>query len=161
MKFFQDLGRDIHRAWGERRFERLAFPDVAVGVLTQVNPAAHVDVAEVLDWVATADTLPVQDYRQKFADLNLVVYRGQRFFIEVLFWADGTTAIHQHSFSGAFSSRSRATAVIRSSLRVMAVMSGEGASMAASARVAFVWTGAGTSLPAAGRPPFLRAPVLA
>ena len=63
------------------------------------------------------------------------------------------------SFSGAFSSRSLATAVIRSSLRVMAVMSGEDASMAASARVAFVWAGAGTSLPAAGRPAFLRAPV--
>jgi hypothetical protein len=30
------------------------------------------------------------------------VYAGRRFYVEVVFWAEGTTAIHQHSFSGAF-----------------------------------------------------------
>ena len=65
------------------------------------------------------------------------------------------------SFSGAFSSSSLATAVIRSSLRVMAVMRGAEASLAASARAAFPWAGEGTSLGASGRPAVLRAPASA
>jgi len=32
----------------------------------------------------------------------LVVYDDPRFYIQVLFWLDGTTDIHQHTFSGAF-----------------------------------------------------------
>lgn len=31
-----------------------------------------------------------------------MVYQASRFYIEVLFWFSGTTAIHDHSFSGAF-----------------------------------------------------------
>jgi hypothetical protein len=31
-----------------------------------------------------------------------VVYSHPRFYIQLLFWLDGTTAIHQHEFSGAF-----------------------------------------------------------
>ena len=30
------------------------------------------------------------------------MYRGRGFYIDVLFWLDGTTNIHQHGFWGAF-----------------------------------------------------------
>src|SRR6266853_5307367 len=33
---------------------------------------------------------------------ELVVYSHPRFYIQLLFWLDGTTAIHQHEFSVAF-----------------------------------------------------------
>jgi hypothetical protein len=45
--------------------------------------------------------LPTQE-DDEFSDLPVVVFRGPRFSIEVYYWLDGTTAIHQHGFSGAF-----------------------------------------------------------
>ncbi len=37
-----------------------------------------------------------------FGQPELVVYDDPRFYIQILFWLDGTTDIHQHMFSGAF-----------------------------------------------------------
>ena len=37
-----------------------------------------------------------------FGEPEIVVYNHPRFYIQLLFWMDGTTAIHQHAFSGAF-----------------------------------------------------------
>lgn len=37
-----------------------------------------------------------------FGEPAITVYRGQGFYLEVLYWLDATTSIHQHAFSGAF-----------------------------------------------------------
>src|SRR5256885_198968 len=37
-----------------------------------------------------------------FRQPELVVYDDPRFYIQLLFWLEGTTDIHQHKFSGAF-----------------------------------------------------------
>jgi ribulose-5-phosphate 4-epimerase/fuculose-1-phosphate aldolase len=37
-----------------------------------------------------------------FGQPELVVFDDPRFYIQILFWLDGTTQIHQHEFSGAF-----------------------------------------------------------
>ena len=39
---------------------------------------------------------------EKFGNPPITTYVGPRFFIDVYYWLDGTTTIHQHSFSGAF-----------------------------------------------------------
>ena len=38
----------------------------------------------------------------EFGEPEIVAYSHPRFYIQLLFWMDGTTAIHQHEFSGAF-----------------------------------------------------------
>ena len=47
------------------------------------------------------DEQPFQS-QSDFGQPELVVYDNPRFYIQVLFWLEGTTEIHQHEFSGAF-----------------------------------------------------------
>src|SRR5690606_15983271 len=37
-----------------------------------------------------------------FGQPEIIAYDHPRFYIQLLFWLDGTTDIHQHEFSGAF-----------------------------------------------------------
>ena len=47
--------------------------------------------------------LPRQkDVYANFGDPPITVFAGPRFYIDVYFWFDGTTEIHQHAFCGAF-----------------------------------------------------------
>ena len=54
-------------------------------------------------WVWDEETLPEQvDAEAKFAQPPVTLFRGRGFYIAALFWVDAQTAIHQHSFAGAF-----------------------------------------------------------
>jgi hypothetical protein len=58
---------------------------------------------DILEWVLWGAELPEQaDPTAIFGEPPITLYRGRRFYIEALFWLDGTPAIHQHAFSGAF-----------------------------------------------------------
>jgi len=47
--------------------------------------------------------LPQQaDPKARFGQPPVTLFRSRRFYIDVLFWVDGTTTIHDHGFSGAF-----------------------------------------------------------
>jgi len=47
--------------------------------------------------------LPQQfDVEGRFGNPPITLYAGPRFFIDIYYWLDGTTSIHQHSFTGAF-----------------------------------------------------------
>jgi hypothetical protein len=47
--------------------------------------------------------LPQQvDLEARFGNPPITLFAGTRFYIDVYFWLDGTTEIHQHAFSGAF-----------------------------------------------------------
>jgi hypothetical protein len=60
-------------------------------------------VVDLVDGLLRARALPEQDdLDARFGQPPLTVYRGRRFFIQVLFWVDGTTLIHQHNLCGAF-----------------------------------------------------------
>jgi hypothetical protein len=63
----------------------------------------RVDPWEIIHWVQTTPNLPEQmDLEADFGDPPITLYVGPRFYIDVYFWLDGTTSIHQHAFSGAF-----------------------------------------------------------
>ncbi len=103
MKYFDDLGRTILDRWQRADFDGRAFPDVAASALTERPPSAHVDPMEVVQWVQDTDAIVRQEGPLvKFGEPAITVYRNEGFYIDVLFWVDGTTAIHQHGFSGAF-----------------------------------------------------------
>jgi len=103
LDFFRDLGLTILERWRGADLDARAFPDIATGALKDRPPSAHVDPMEVIRWVHEAPVLtPQRDLAAKFGQPPITVFHCEAFHIDVLFWVDGTTAIHQHAFSGAF-----------------------------------------------------------
>jgi hypothetical protein len=103
LDFFRDLGLTILDRWGRADFDAPAFPDIAAGALVDRPPSAHVDPMDVIRWVHETPLLvPQTDLPARFGQPPVDVFHCERFYIHVLFWLDGTTAIHQHGFSGAF-----------------------------------------------------------
>jgi hypothetical protein len=101
--FFQSLGDTIYEEWGHASFDERRFEGIATRALTATPPSASFTMEDVLDWVERAKMLrPQRDPPSKFGQPSLTIYDGGRFHIDILFWSDSTTSIHQHGFSGAF-----------------------------------------------------------
>jgi hypothetical protein len=60
-----------------------------------------IDPDQIIDWLGRTQKLPAQ-YTKEFGQPPINVYVAEDFYIQVLFWLDATTAIHEHSFAGAF-----------------------------------------------------------
>ncbi|MEZ0265177.1 MAG: hypothetical protein ACAI43_10655 [Phycisphaerae bacterium] len=99
--FFTALGRTVLGRWKRQNFSLAAFPAIAAAALDERPPAKHVDVAALVREFLLDDEQPPQT-DSAFGEPELVAYSHSRFYIQLLFWTDGTTAIHQHEFSGAF-----------------------------------------------------------
>lgn len=103
MDTFKQLGEIIEERWRNFNYNEGQFPTVAAEALRQSNLPNSVNPWDIIRWIHATPTLPEQmDLPAKFGDPPLTVYVGHRFFIDVYFWLDGTTAIHQHAFAGAF-----------------------------------------------------------
>lgn len=104
LDFFRELGQVVLRRWESAHYDEDAFPEVAASVLATRPPSAHVDPMEVIRWVhGTPDLMvPQADPNAHFGEPPISVFACERFFIQVLFWVDGTTTLHHHGFSGAF-----------------------------------------------------------
>jgi hypothetical protein len=99
--FFVDLGRRVRERWQAVDFSLAAFPDLAQAALEENPPAAKVDLTALTRAFLRDDEQPFQT-ASGFGQPELVVFDDPRFYIQLLFWLDGTTQIHQHEFSGAF-----------------------------------------------------------
>jgi hypothetical protein len=103
MKEFQELGELIEHRWRRQNYSEKLFPEIAAKALTEAQLPSRVDPWDIIRWVQTSPTLPEQkDVEGKFGNPPITVFAGPRFYIDVYYWLDGTTSIHQHSFSGAF-----------------------------------------------------------
>ncbi len=103
MQPFNELGTLVESRWRDQNYNEKLLPGIAAQALSEVNPGGRVDPWEIIRWFHTTPDLPQQmDIEANFGDPPLTVYVGPRFFIDVYYWLDGTTSIHQHSFSGAF-----------------------------------------------------------
>ncbi len=100
-QFFTDLGRTVLARWKRANFSLTQFPDIARKALTERPPAKHVDVGTLIREFLLNDEQPYQT-QSGFGQPELVVFDDPRFYIQILFWLEGTTDIHQHMFSGAF-----------------------------------------------------------
>src|SRR5215217_2704090 len=99
--FFNELGRTVLERWKRENFSLGKFPELACAALDERPPAEQVDLATLMRDFLLSDEQPVQT-DSEFGEPELVAYSHPRFYIQLLFWMDGTTAIHQHEFSGAF-----------------------------------------------------------
>ncbi len=103
MQIFQEFGELVEGRWRKENYSEEVFPELAAQALTESKLPAQVDPWEMIRWVQGADTLPDQkDAEGRFGDPPITLYAGPRFYVDVYFWLDGTTSIHQHAFTGAF-----------------------------------------------------------
>ncbi len=99
--FFTELGRTVLARWKEDNFSLPAFPGIAEAILTERPPSQHIDLNLLIRDFLLDDDQPSQS-ASGFGQPELIVFEHPRFYIQILFWLDGTTDIHQHEFSGAF-----------------------------------------------------------
>ena len=103
METFAELGRRLEATWRAHDYAAARFPELAADAIAESDVLGAVDGPGLLSWIARAETLPNQiDPTSRFGDLALTLFEAPRFFVSALFWLDGSTEIHQHSFSGAF-----------------------------------------------------------
>jgi hypothetical protein len=101
MQPIEELGNAVARAWLDCDNRDDAFPSIASRALQQSRLLQRVSQDQLAEWFLTESRLPDQQFRD-FGQPALTLYRGHKFYIELLYWLDSTTAIHQHSFAGAF-----------------------------------------------------------
>lgn len=101
MEFFEQLGTAIEQSWKDVDYLESAFPDISAQKLVEADAIQNLDPWEIISSLHATATLPDQQ-TDTFSDLAVTLYRSPRFSIDVYFWLDSTTSIHQHSFSGAF-----------------------------------------------------------
>jgi hypothetical protein len=99
--FFRELGRAVRDRWKRQNFSAALFPEIATDVLGERPPFENVDLSALVKRFLLDDEQPFQT-QSGFGQPELVVHDDPRFYIQVLFWLEGTTDIHQHGFSGAF-----------------------------------------------------------
>jgi hypothetical protein len=103
MKLFKQLGEKIEKIWRDENYAEDEFPEIAEKALKEANLPEKVSAWEVIEWTLKQTQLPEQrDVHGNFGDPPITLYNSPRFHIDVYFWLEGTTAIHQHAFCGAF-----------------------------------------------------------
>lgn len=103
MELFQKLGSEIEALWLEKNYKEEELPAIAAEALRRADLPSKLTAWDVVEWSLKQCELPPQrDLHGNFADPPITIFSGPRFHIDVYFWFEGTTAIHQHGFCGAF-----------------------------------------------------------
>jgi uncharacterized protein YaaQ len=103
MEVFQQLGKQIEQNWRDKNYSEELFPSVAAHALRDFGLPEKVSAWDTVNWALGQDVLPEQrDLPGRFGDPPITLYNSPRFHIDIYFWLDGTTSIHQHAFCGAF-----------------------------------------------------------
>jgi hypothetical protein len=103
VQVFANLGSLLEERWKEDNYDEERFPETAFQALVEEDPSKHVDPWDIIRWCHRTHEWPTQqDIDAKFGNPPLTLFAGPRFHIDVYFWVDGTTSVHQHAFSGAF-----------------------------------------------------------
>ena len=95
------LGRTLQARWDAVHRDEKAFAGIAHETLGAYDPPPF-HLEEVGPFLVDNTVAQFADGGRTFSDMPVTVHRGEGFYIEVLVWMDGTTAIHHHGFSGAF-----------------------------------------------------------
>jgi hypothetical protein len=103
LKLIEGLADSIEFAWREASYDHREFPQLAAELLAEARLTDELNWWELLRWVCRSDLLAEQrDLSAGFSNLPVTLVNRPRFYIDLYVWLDGTTTIHQHSFSGAF-----------------------------------------------------------
>jgi hypothetical protein len=99
--YFEKLGRTVLERWREQNFSLEVFPELTRTAIEEAPPSENIDIEELIHEFLSNDDQPFQS-ESSFGQPELIAFNDTRFYIQILFWLEGTTEIHQHEFSGAF-----------------------------------------------------------
>jgi hypothetical protein len=99
--YFEKLGQTVLERWREQNFSLEVFPELSRIAIDETPPSENVDIDEMIHEFLFNDEQPFQG-ESGFGQPELIAFNDTRFYIQILFWLEGTTEIHQHEFSGAF-----------------------------------------------------------
>jgi hypothetical protein len=100
---FENVGDCMLRLWAQCNYEADAFPAIAYEEFERHCLHKAVKPQDILSLaIANPTSSSCGQAEVAFSDFQYMLYRHGRFYIEALFWANGTTSIHDHAFSGAF-----------------------------------------------------------
>jgi hypothetical protein len=99
--YFEKLGRTVLERWREQNFSLAVFPELTRTAIEEAPPSENIDIEELIHEFLFNDDQPFQS-ESSFGQPELIAFNDTRFYIQILFWLEGTTEIHQHEFSGAF-----------------------------------------------------------
>ena len=103
MELFQNVGEKLEEAWRAKDYDETVFPAMAAEALKNADLPSKVSPWEVIEWTLQQSELPRQkDVQARFGEPPITLFVAPRFHIDVYFWFEGTTSIHQHAFCGAF-----------------------------------------------------------
>lgn len=101
--YFESIGRAVERGWGKVGHAPDCLPAIAEEVLRDTEVPSDLSATNLLDNVIRSTCLPEQhDAAARFGQPPITLWRNDKFFVAGLCWFDGTTAIHEHGFCGAF-----------------------------------------------------------
>ena len=97
------LGEEVEEAWARADHAIDALAPIATGALERYALHERFDLEEFSDWLSqTGDLAEQLDPRSRFGDPAITLWRNSRFLIDIYFWIDPETALHDHGFAGAF-----------------------------------------------------------
>lgn len=99
--YFEKLGQTVLDRWRQQNFSLEVFPELTCFAVNEAPPSDHIDIDEMIREFLSNDAQPFQS-ESGFGQPELIAFNDPRFYIQILFWLEGTTEIHQHEFSGAF-----------------------------------------------------------
>ena len=103
MEVFQKLGANIETLWRDKNYSEALFPAIAERALQEFDLPLKVSAWDTISWaIGENHLLEQRDLAGRFGDPPITLYNSPRFHIDIYFWLDGTTSIHQHGFCGAF-----------------------------------------------------------
>lgn len=100
--FFQEMGAAVEREWRDAGYDSIRFPDIAAATLERFKASERIDPIDIVREIDAAPLTHQRDVEGNFSNLPITLFNAPRFYIDAYFWLDGTTAIHEHSFAGAF-----------------------------------------------------------
>jgi hypothetical protein len=103
VRLFERLGNRVEEAWRRADYSDSSFPNIAKSAIEEADFLKDLDPESILSWVLTTPVLPQQqDTMGRFGQPPVTLFYGPRFCIDVYFWMESTTTIHDHGFCGAF-----------------------------------------------------------
>jgi hypothetical protein len=104
MDYFRRLGAALEDAWRDADRDEERFPDVAAAALEELPPGDHFDREAFLDTALDPRAPALQQLApvHAFGQPGFTVFHGDGFCIDVYYWIDSLSAIHNHPFCGVF-----------------------------------------------------------
>ena len=91
----------MDRSWARAGRDPARLPAIAAAALRELDARALPDPIAIAGRCAADGGLPRQ-LPVDFGDAQVTVWRGEHLLVQLIYWLDETTPVHQHGFPGAF-----------------------------------------------------------